>query len=98
VGAIKKSFAFVSLFFALAGSALAEDYAAIQGYLHSFDNGVSVYSGVFALNKDVSLNTTVSFKYAIDLINPDSEGHDDDETADLRRSPGHLAPSTPEAT
>jgi hypothetical protein len=78
VGAIKKSFAFVSLFLALTGSALAEDYAAIQGYLHSFDNGVLVYSGVFALNKDVSLNTTVSFKYAVDVIQPDGEGHDDE--------------------
>lgn len=78
MGAIKKSFAFVSLFLALTGSALAEDYAAIQGYLHSFDNGVLVYSGVFALNKDVSLNTTVSFKYAVDVIQPDGEGHDDE--------------------
>lgn len=62
------------------GRAAAEDYAVVQGYLHSFNNGVSVYSGVFSLNKDVSLDTAVSFKYAVDLINPDGEdGEDDDD-------------------
>lgn len=79
MGAIKKLFALVVLFSALPAAALAEDYAAVQGYLHSFNNGVSVYSGVLALNKDVSLNTTLSFKYAIDLINPDGEGGGDDD-------------------
>lgn len=80
MGAIKKLFALTTMFLALPAAALAEDYAAVQGYLHSFNNGVSVYTGVFALNKDVSLDTTVSFKYAIDLINPHGEdGEDDDE-------------------
>lgn len=49
----------------------AEDYAAIQGYIHSFNNNVSVYSGVFALNKDINLDTSAYFKYTIDMINPD---------------------------
>lgn len=80
MGAIKKVLALAAMFLALPVAALAEDYAAVQGYLHSFNNGVSVYSGVFALNKDVSLDTAVSFKYAIDLINPDGEdGEDDDD-------------------
>lgn len=78
MGAIKKLLALVAIFSAFPAAALAEDYAAVQGYLHSFNNGVSVYSGVFALNKDVSLDTTVSFKYAIDLINSDGEDGEDD--------------------
>lgn len=80
MGAIKVLTAAAAILLALAGRASAEDYAAVQGYLHSFNNGVSVYSGVFALNKDVSLDTTVSFKYAVDLINP--EGEDDEEDDD----------------
>ncbi len=71
-----------AIFFAFPLSALAEDYAAVQGYMHSFNNGVSVYSGVFSLNKDVSLNTTISLKYAIDLINPDGEDGDEDDDDD----------------
>jgi len=80
VGAIKKLFALTAIFLALPAAALAEDYAAVQGYLHSFNNGISVYSGVFALNKDLSLDTTVSLKYAVDFISPDGgEGGDDEE-------------------
>ena len=79
MGAIKKLFALAALILALPVSALAEDYAAVQGYMHSFNNGVSVYTGLFSLNKDVSLDTTLSFKYAIDLINPDGEDGDDDD-------------------
>lgn len=79
MGAIKKLAASAAIFFALAGASFAEDYAAVQGYVHSFNNGVSVYTGVFSLNKDLNLDTSVSFKYAIDLINPDGEGGDDDE-------------------
>ena len=33
-------------------------------------NSVTVYSTVFALNKDVSLDTLTYFKYNIDMINP----------------------------
>lgn len=68
---------FIVLFFG--GKAFAEDYIATQGYLHSFNNGISVYSGVFSLNKDVSLDTTLSFKYSVDLIRPDGEGGEDDD-------------------
>lgn len=81
MGAIKKLFALTAIFLTLPAAAFAEDYAAVQGYLHSFNNGISVYSGVFALNKDVSLDTTVSFKYAVDLISPNGGegGGGDDE-------------------
>ncbi len=82
MGAIKRLSAALFILFAIPFAAFAEDYAAVQGYLHSFSNGVSVYSGVFALNKDVSLDTTVSFKYAVDLINPEGEGGDDDGEED----------------
>lgn len=77
--AIRFIVAVVSALLLLNVKAHAEDYAAAQGYLHAFSNGVSVYSGVFALNKDVSLDTTVSFKYAVDLIRPDGEDGDDDD-------------------
>lgn len=79
MGAIKTLAASVAVLLTLAGSSFAEDYAAVQGYVHSFNNGVSVYSGVFSLNKDVDLDTTVSFKYAVDFINPEGEEDDDDE-------------------
>lgn len=52
------------------GHAKAENYAAVQGYMHSFNNGVDVYTGVFALNKDFSLQTSGYFKYNVDFINP----------------------------
>ena len=78
MGAINKFAASAAIFFALVGASFAEDYAAVQGYVHSFNNGVSVYTGVFSLNKDVNLDTSVSFKYAIDLINPDGEDDDDE--------------------
>lgn len=81
VGAIRILTSLAVVLLVLSGQAAAEDYAAVQGYMHSFNNGVSVYSGVFSLNKDVSLDTNVSFKYTVDLINPDfgEEEDDDDE-------------------
>ena len=48
----------------------AENYPVAQTYLHSFNNGITVYSGVFALNTDISLDTSTYFKYTVDLINP----------------------------
>lgn len=54
--------------------AYAEDYSVLQGYTHAFNNSVTVYSTVFALNKDVSLDTSTYFKYNIDMINPGSSG------------------------
>jgi len=48
----------------------AEDYGVAQSYLHSFSNNVTVYTEVFALNKDVSLETSAYFKYTVDFINP----------------------------
>lgn len=69
--------AFAALTLSLAtGNASAEDYSKVEGYIHSFNNNVSVYSGVFALNKDVDLDTSVYFKYNIDIINPDAGGGD----------------------
>lgn len=50
--------------------AYAEDYAVAQTYWHGFNNGIDVYSGVFALNRDFSLNTSSYVKYTVDLINP----------------------------
>ncbi|MFQ5735401.1 MAG: DUF3570 domain-containing protein [Thermodesulfobacteriota bacterium] len=60
----------------LSTGARAEDYTTAQAYLHAFDNGVTVYTGVFALNRDFNLDTSLYFKYNVDLINPDffSEG------------------------
>lgn len=48
----------------------AEDYAVAQTYIHAFSNDIAVYTGVFALNREVSLNTTAYFKYTVDMINP----------------------------
>lgn len=48
----------------------AENYATDQFYIHSFDNNVTVYTNVFSLNKDLNLETSVNFKYTVDLINP----------------------------
>lgn len=48
----------------------AEDYAAAQTYWHGFNNGVDVYTGVFALNMDFTLDTAAYAKYTVDLINP----------------------------
>jgi uncharacterized protein DUF3570 len=50
--------------------AKAEDYASAQAYVHDFNNNITVYTGVFALNKDLSLDTSLYFKYTVDLINP----------------------------
>lgn len=66
-----------------ATDAKAETYATTQGYMHSFDNGVDVYTAVFALNKDLSLQTSSYIKYNVDFINPkwggsEGEGGDGD--------------------
>jgi len=53
-----------------ASTTSAEDYGVAQTYIHSFSNNVSVYTGVFALNKDVSLETTTYFRYTVDFVNP----------------------------
>ncbi|MBI5562648.1 MAG: DUF3570 domain-containing protein [Deltaproteobacteria bacterium] len=60
--------------FAMNGNAYAEDYSVVQGYMHTFNNGIDVYSGVFALNKDLSLQTSSYLKYTVDLINPSFGG------------------------
>ncbi|MBI3609557.1 MAG: DUF3570 domain-containing protein [Nitrospirae bacterium] len=57
-----------------ARGAAAEDYAVTQSYVHSFSNHVAVYTEVFALNKDVSLETSSYFKYTVDFINPEFLG------------------------
>ncbi len=48
----------------------AEDYASAQLYTHAFNNDTTVYTGVFALNKDFSLRTSGYIKYTVDVINP----------------------------
>lgn len=60
---------YIFLIFA-ASPAYAEDYAVAQTYIHSFNNNIAVYTGVFALNKDISLDTSVYFKYTVDMVNP----------------------------
>lgn len=69
------TFAAVSLAIFSAPAAQAEDYAVAQGYWHTFNNNVDVYSGVFAINKDVSLETSGYFKYTVDFINPNFGGN-----------------------
>lgn len=72
----------------------AEDYAVAQTYIHSFSNNIAVYTGVFALNKEVSLNTTVYVKYTVDMINPsifEGEGSGGGEGAGKRRADTGLA-------
>lgn len=48
----------------------AEDYVTTQVYTHQFNEDLSIYSGVFALNKDLSLDTSLYAKYTVDFINP----------------------------
>ncbi|MBI5038664.1 MAG: DUF3570 domain-containing protein [Nitrospirae bacterium] len=60
----------VLLFTIFSMPAAAENYATDQFYIHSFDNNVTVYTNVFSLNKDLNLETSVNFKYTVDLINP----------------------------
>lgn len=52
----------------------AESYAAAQSYVHSFNNNVTVWTELFALNKDLNLDTSMYFKYNVDLINPGKGG------------------------
>lgn len=77
--------AFVVAAILSAGPASAEDNFTGQGYVHAFNNDISVYTGLFALNKDVSLDTSVYGKYTVDFINPDffdfgEDGDDDDHS------------------
>lgn len=68
----------VVLFPFLNKGAYCEDGAVVQTYVHSFDN-ISVYTGVFALNKALSLQTSVYLKYAVDFVNPNMEGSEGNE-------------------
>ena len=60
-----------------ATDAKAENYVTAQGYTHSFNNGVDVYTAVFALNKEFSLQTSSYIKYNVDFINPKWGGSED---------------------
>ncbi len=64
------------------GTATAEDYASAQFFTHAFNNDTTVYTGVFALNKDFNLRTSGYVKYTVDFINPSfgegGEGGGDD--------------------
>ncbi len=52
------------------GECRAEDYGVAQFYTHAFNNNTVVYTGVFALNKDLNLRTSLYAKYTVDFINP----------------------------
>jgi len=59
-------------------TARCEEYAVVQGYVHAFNNNVTVYSTVFALNKDFDLDTSAYVKYTVDVIRPGLfEGEDE---------------------
>jgi len=74
-------------FVAFAQTAFAEDYGIAQFYTHAFSNDTVVYTGVFALNKDLDLRTSVYAKYTVDLINPDfGEGDEGGDDRSLRKN------------
>lgn len=58
--------------------ASAEDYARAQTYIHNFNNNNKVLTAVFALNKDINLDTNTYFKYTVDIINPRFEDEEDE--------------------
>jgi hypothetical protein len=67
----------------------AEDYVGAETYIHNIDNNVAVYTEVFALNKDINLDTTVYLKYTVDFIRPRSssggeEGDEDEDSGAVR--------------
>jgi len=74
-----------SLFF-LVHRVVSEDYAVMQGYVHNLNSNVAIYTGVFALNRDIDLDTTLYLKYTVDRIVPeegtDANGEDDDDDDD----------------
>jgi hypothetical protein len=59
----------------------AEDYAVAESYSHAFSNNVTVYTELFALNKDLSLDTSVYGKYTVDFIQPGLFNGEDDGDA-----------------
>ena len=66
-----------------ATKARGEEYAIAQSYLHAFSNNLVVFTELFALNKELSLDTSTYFKYTVDLIQPGLfEDDDDDEGGD----------------
>ncbi|MFQ5901840.1 MAG: DUF3570 domain-containing protein [Thermodesulfobacteriota bacterium] len=80
-------FSFMLLTNILAVEAQAEDYVITQGYAHIFNNNIGVYTTVFALNKDVTLDTSTYFKFTLDSIGKWEgwgEGEDDDDEREGR--------------
>jgi hypothetical protein len=61
---------------------MGEDYAVAQSYVHAFNNNVTVFTEVFALNKEFSLDTSAYLKYTVDLIQPGLFEDDDDDDDD----------------
>ncbi|MDH4227894.1 MAG: DUF3570 domain-containing protein [Deltaproteobacteria bacterium] len=93
--ALFKAIVLSTAFLALsAHSAKAEDYISTQAYVHAFNNDITVVTGVFALNKDISLETSAYFKYTIDSINPSFL----DADAQSGASTASSAPSSPSDT
>lgn len=82
MGAIKDVFRKAAILIAAGGllavstpeNSRAENYAAAQSYVHSFNNNVTVWTELFALNKDLNLDTSTYFRYTIDMINPSFGG------------------------
>lgn len=62
--------------------ARGEDYAIAQSYVHLFSNNLAVFSEVFALNKEVSLDTSAYVKYTVDFVEPGLFEDDDDDDGD----------------
>lgn len=73
-----KIFIILFLFSFFASSASAEDYARAQTYIHNFNNNNKVLTAVFALNKDINLDTNTYFKYTVDIINPKFESEENE--------------------
>lgn len=59
--------------------AQSEDYAITQSYVHAFSNNVTVFTELFALNKEFSLDTSSYLKYTVDIIQPGLFKGDDDD-------------------
>ena len=61
----------------------AQSDVSINGYAHMFNNNIGVYTTVFALNKDINLDSSVYFRFTVDSIQrwEGFEGGEDDHHA-----------------
>ena len=77
--------------------ARGEDYAVAQSYVHAFNNNVTVFTEVFALNKEFSLDTSAYLKYTVDLIQPGLFEDDNDEDGEAISGASTTAGGGPES-